>query len=172
MSALGFDFSRPAGIISPLGWGVLLFGLAAAGWAAWNYQAAEQRHQMLEQRLAATHSSARAAGRSAAGLARAAAQHQEADVVSRLGLPWSSLISNLDRARGPDIGYLALEADGRSGQATLRAEARDADAMAAFLARLEKVDGFGNAELAEHEIRNGPGYSVVRFTIRLAWGRP
>ena len=44
--------------------------------------------------------------------------------------------------------------------------------MAAFYRRLEKTDGFREVELAEHEIKNGPGYSVVRFTLHLVWGRP
>lgn len=172
MSTLGFDFSHSAGPASILGWVALLLGLAASGWVVRGYLDAERRHHELERQLTVVQSSWTGDRLRETGPIRAAENKLEADADRRLGQPWAGLMSNLDQARGTDIGFIALEADGRSGRATLRAEARDAEAMAAFYQRLEKSDAFREVELVEHEIKNGSGYNVVRFTLHLAWGQP
>ena len=70
----------------------------------------------------------------------------------------------------PDNVYLvSLAHRPREGEALLVAESPSAEALTAFLLRLEKEPGFAEVLLARQGARGAPGAAAVQFEIRIRW---
>lgn len=70
----------------------------------------------------------------------------------------------------PDNVYLvSLAHRPRDGEALLVAESPSAEALTAFLLRLEKEPGFAEVLLARQGARGAPGAAAVQFEIRIRW---
>lgn len=172
MSRLHLDFAAPRYRPSLPGAVLLLAGLLAAAWVAQAYQAGQAERLELEQRVSILRQNAVAKAAKRPNAAADIRQAADSAAQQRLDLPWAQLTAALHEARGKDIGFLSIEADGRQGQLSLFAQARGYDAMLAFYQRLQEAEGIAAVSLAQHELLEVDGASVVGFTLRLHWGRP
>jgi Tfp pilus assembly protein PilN len=86
-----------------------------------------------------------------------------------LQLPWGKLLQSLEQTYPGHIALLSLEADERRNEATLTAEARNAEAMLAYLEVLKAPPGLKTVVLASHEIQEEDEQRPLRFVVRLGW---
>jgi len=99
---------------------------------------------------------------------------QEADRVAQaLMLPWDSLFHTLEGSTGDKVALLALQPDARKREIAISGEAKDYDAVLAFVTRLEKRDTLRGVHLVRHEVREDDPQHPMYFSILANWeGRP
>jgi nitrate reductase NapAB chaperone NapD len=151
---------------------LLLAGLLAAGWTAATYREVEAEREGLESRLASIRQATEAMASKRPDTGQETRKAAGNTARQRLDLPWAHLTAALHEARSKDIGFLSIKADGRQGQLTLIAEARNYGAMLEFYQRLQSAQGVSAVTLAQHELREVEGARPVGFTMRLRWGQP
>jgi Tfp pilus assembly protein PilN len=172
MSPLDLDFAADrARYPSAIGLLLLVAGLLAAGMTTRNYLAADTARTALESRLASEHQKAGVRSHKLPDAAELARKTADDGARQRLGRPWAQLMAALDHARGQEVGFLSIEADGRRGQMTLKAEARNYDAMLAFYQRLQASSGLEDVILTQHQMTDEGGVSRIGFTMKLRWGQ-
>lgn len=164
MQRLVLDFLRTRPATPIAAWGLLVAGLAMAGWAA-------SRHATLsaefEQEKAAAAKLLAKVGQQPTRKP-AATSTPEKDL---LDVPWGDLFARLEATRPGNIAFLAIDADGRKRNLTLAAEARNAADMIAYLEALRGQGDFGSVVLSGHSVMQADdGSESVRFFVRLGWG--
>jgi hypothetical protein len=165
---LRLDLAHPRPRPSRLGWLLLALGVMAALWAGVRYQGQASRLAAAETALASL-APARPAPRPAkpgredpSALTASGQQALQAD--------WERLLIRLETSRPKSIALLALEADAtQGGRLRLEAQARDLDAMLAYLQALEAA-GLEQVRLQSHVAEAGEGYESIRFSVTAAWG--
>lgn len=175
MRALRLDYQRSARPFPWVGLVVLASALLALGLAA-------ARHHQLSQRIAQYEAridrDERMAGRDARALrpvsaeaARRQAQEvQHANQVLRqLSLPWEALFRAVEAAGGKDVALLSMEPDLKKGTVAISAEAKDFDAMLAYVSRLGERDVFGSVLLKNHQVQQGDPEKPIRFSLLAEW---
>lgn len=169
MTRLQLDFEQSAARPSVPGLALLAVGLLVAGWAGYRYDAAETSHAELAQRIAAAHRTSEAERHRKPDPGQEARAKSDEGARQRLTEAWPRLLATLEQARGKDVGFLQIDADGRHGKATLKAEARDYRAMLDFYQRLQSASELGDVFLSEHEVEDIEGVHPVGFTMRMSW---
>ena len=91
-------------------------------------------------------------------------------VVGHLAGPGDRLFVTLEAVDGPDVALLMLSPDTRKRTLRIQAEARDVDAMLAYLRVLEQSGAFTQVVLVEHEIQDSDPQRPLRFSLAAAWG--
>lgn len=168
---LDLDFARTRPRRPVWAWLLLLAGVAAVAWTGQAYDRAmhaRDEAQARVDRLARVRpvQPVRPAPDRVADAARTA----QAAAMRQLGLPWGELFTTLQVTRPAHIGLLGLEADGRRGQLTLTAEARDYPAMIDYYRRLQTTAGLADITLTQHGVREDGKAEPVRFVLRGRWG--
>jgi Tfp pilus assembly protein PilN len=92
--------------------------------------------------------------------------------VLQLNLPWRALHDAIGAATPPDIAMLALEPDARKRTMKITAEAKDSDAMIAYVEELKKQELFAGVALTRHEINEQDPVRPIRFQIEAEWVTP
>jgi hypothetical protein len=166
----------------------LALGLAAALWgcaltlalsAAWLAAAAiEMRGEQprLEARLAGVEEQLAAAAprRPLPAAADVDALYRRVQTLNKLsgirGWGTPRLLGWLARQLPDNVYLVSLAHKPREGEALLVAESPSAEALTAFLLRLEKEPGFAEVLLAKQGTRGAPGAgAAVQFEIRIRW---
>jgi type IV pilus assembly PilN-like protein len=172
-----FDAVRPARALAlaALLWAGALVVMAAAAWLTVDALQLRAELPRLEARLARADEQLAAAGPREALPAAADmdALRRRVQALNRLsgmrGWGTPELLGWLGK-RLPDNVYLvSLAHKPREGEALLVAESPSAEALTAFLLRLEKEPGFAEVLLAKQGARGGPGAAAVQFEIRIRW---
>lgn len=158
------DFQRPAPTIPVLSWLLLATGLVVAGLALARYQ--DTRAALTEQQQRADRAEPRAARRIAAPVATVG---PEAVLARR---DWNGLLDRLETSLADDVSLLALDLDGRKGQAELRGVCADSAELFAYLERLRSQAGLTSAALQQHELRDDDPARPLSFLIRAQWDSP
>jgi hypothetical protein len=171
MTRLVLDFARSSRRPSLPGLLLLAAGLLVAGWVGYRYQSTDAANAELAQRLALAHRTTEAERKRKPDPAQEARTKSDDEARQRLMLAWPRLLATLEHARGKDVGFIQIDADGRRGTAILKAEARDYRAMLDFYRRLQSAHEFGEVFLAEHELKEVDGAHPVGFTMRMSWKR-
>ena len=91
-------------------------------------------------------------------------------VVGHLAGPGEKLFVTLEGIAEPDVALLALTPDTKTRTLRIQAEARDIDAMLAYLRVLEQSRAFTQVVLVEHEIQDRDPERPLRFSLAAAWG--
>lgn len=172
---MNLDFSVSASRPGLASWLLLAFGVAAAGWVmlAWQSAAAARdeaaAHLASLQERPAAQKNLQPKRVDAAALAR-----QQSDVAARsqLNLPWARLLDTLQNTRPSEIAFLSLDADGRRGDFSLTAQAKNHAAMLEYFNQLQHAPGMAQVSLNRHELREADGVQVVYFSLRGAWTTP
>lgn len=172
---MNLDFSARASRPGLVSWLIFALGLAAAGWSLQGWQAADAARGKLEAQLAglrdkgAPQKSAKPTRVDAATLTR---QRGDEAARSQMNLPWARLLDSLQNSRPPEIALLNLDADGRRGDFTLAALARNHAAMLEYFHELQRAPGFTRISLSRHELREIEGAQAVYFSLRGEWTQP
>ena len=155
--------ARPSRAVSP-GLALLALSLALAGYLGARY--AEARRELVRldtemslvafERPTTTFPRERLEGETKAAEA----------VVRRLAAPWAALIGALEQASTRDVALLQLQPDADRRQLQLTAEARDTEAMFAYLENLEASHGLSEVHLVSHEVRTDGPQRPIRFSLQ------
>jgi hypothetical protein len=168
---LDLDFVRPQRRYSLQGAVLLLVGIAAAGFGAQQYVAAERELGALEHELGTLARGAGGArGERTADLDNLRARIVLANqVLRKKTVPWDGLFRDIESASDSTIGLLAVQPDVATGLVRISGEARDASSLADYMARLETQASLRKVHLVEHEMKREHGRSVVRFNLNATW---
>lgn len=165
MRALDLDFARPR--TSPAGWVLLGLALFVAVDTGLAYRRLGHEAAAVEARLErhGAHMPGRIARTEKDDVAL-----READRVARnLMLPWESLFRSLEQATDERVALLALQPDARKREISISGEAKDYDAVLAFVTRLDARAGLRDVHLVRHELREDDPQHPMYFSILASW---
>jgi Tfp pilus assembly protein PilN len=91
-------------------------------------------------------------------------------VESDLATPWSALLSALGSTSARDVALLGVEPSAAKRSVRLTVEARDADAMLAYLAELQRDGRLSSVVLVSHQLQAQAPGSPIRFQVQAQWG--
>jgi Tfp pilus assembly protein PilN len=98
---------------------------------------------------------------------RLQAESKAADLVVRqLTVPWAGLIASLEKASTRDTALLQLQPDADQRRLRLTAEARDREAMFAYVQRLEGSPALADVHLVSHQVQNEDPQRPIQFSIQ------
>lgn len=89
--------------------------------------------------------------------------------VMQLNLPWRALHDAIGAATPPSVAMLALEPDARKRSMKITAEAKNSDAMIAYVEELKGQELFADVVLTRHEINDQDPNRPIRFQIEAQW---
>lgn len=166
---LSLDFS-PATERAPLvGWILLAFGAASLVLAAIQFQSAHAARSHAAQQL--EHLQARVAqagGRPTAGANVSRDAKAAAAVIRELRVPWPQLLETFEAAANADVALLAIEPMPAQRQVRLTAEAKNNEAMLAYLETLSR-DPLTDVVLISHQVNEKAPGSPLRFQAQAKW---
>jgi Tfp pilus assembly protein PilN len=175
---MNLDFSAQTSRPGGLSWLLLVVGLAISFWVMQGWQVANARFGAAESRLAnlqtkpAQHLADKVAKAKRADSAGQNRQRSEDAARSQLALPWPRLLETLQRKHSPDIALLSLDADGRRGDFTLTAFAKNHAAMLDYFEQLQREPGLLQVSLSRHELREVDAEKRVYFSLGGLWAQP
>lgn len=173
MKRLNLDFKRQAPRIGIAGVMLLAAGVAVAALMAMlasdlrdRIGAAEQKVTRLEKE-----GSRRVAqrGQSANGAALQLEVRQANEILHQLALPWHGLFKAIESSNEKEVALLAVQPDMQRRVLRLSGEARNFDALLAYVARLEKNEALSQVYITQHEIRSQEPEKPVRFALVANW---
>lgn len=172
--ALDVDFLRAARAASPIGWLLLCAGVIAAAIVALDHADARdalervlQRQARLERQLRAPS----APGARAPASAGAGGDVPDfARVQAQLAMPWDAALRELESHAHPAVALLSI--DGQAQRLRVVGEARDMDAVVAWLGGLRSSPWIAAADLSGHEQRLDGDIRVLRFSVDMRWKMP
>lgn len=89
-------------------------------------------------------------------------------VVRDLTIPWAALVGSLEQASSRDIALLQLQPEAAQRRLHITAEARDREAMFAYLARLEVAPALAEVHLVSHQVQEQDPQRPIQFSIQAA----
>ena len=160
----------------PLHWIPVLCGLMVCAVAllhAFEYREAREEVDALHAALGARAAvpAVQPAVRRAPAISEAQAAATNAAIM-QLNLPWRALHDAVRGATAPNIALLALEPDSRKRVLRITAEAKDSDAMLAYVDALGREEWFGAVTLVRHEVLEQDPNRPLRFQVDAGWGAP
>lgn len=171
--ALNLDFRRREHSASWAGAALLAAALAAG--------AASGRHYLqLEQQLAAAEAQMRDA-KVAARKNTAASVHagepqvqaselkQAGEILHQLTLPWGELFASAESVGTPDVALLSIESDTDKRRVKISGEAKNLEAILAYLRYLESKPALMDVYLQSHELQKQDAQQPVRFVLNAQW---
>ena len=118
---------------------------------------------------------ARAAARSApsADIRKSTITEAKASAVNsaiqQLNLPWSRLLTAIERATPVSVALLELEPNAKKHLVRGMAEAKTTGTMLAYITRLKQQPFMGNVILTKHEISDQDPNRPLRFEFEAEW---
>lgn len=97
-------------------------------------------------------------------------QMKEAQAVLRqLALPWAQLVESLENAAMPDVAVLQVQPDAQSRILRITAEAKGEDTMFRYLRRVAAAEGFSDAHLVSHQVREDDPRRPLQFSLQVSF---
>ena len=90
-------------------------------------------------------------------------------ILQQLTLPWNALFEVLESTSEKQIALLAVQPDAGKRIVRLSGEAKNFDALLAYIARLEQSRILNHVYLTSHEVRTQDAEKPVRFTLVANW---
>lgn len=156
---------------TPAGWWVLALAgalLCLSAGVAITRLSTQQRTIQAQQRL----QEERRAAAPAQAARPAIAQDQATAVnaaIMRLNLPWRDLHEAVEQGTPATIALLSLDPDPQARTLRIVAEARNSDAMLAYVEQLKQQPFFVGAVLVKHEVNEQDPNHVLRFQVDVQW---
>lgn len=175
MPRLDFDFSRrhrrlpSLGLLLLLAAGTMLLLAADGLWSAW------QDDERAQAELDAVQLRAQAGRHHAAPPATPAtrlAQKQSQAVLRELTAPWQELLAIVEGYPGRNVALIGIDQNPGQSQVRITAEARDFEAMVAYLNYLQHSALLREAVLNGHQIESREPGTPVRFQVAAVWRKP
>lgn len=171
---LNIDFANSRPPISPAGLvilGIAIVLLLASGLRLWQAydenDRVQQRLDEVQHRLFAKKHPVKTAPTPAA----IHAEKQSLAVLRELTVPWQDLLSILEDYPDHDVALIGIDHNPVQSQIRITAEAKNFDAMIAYLRYLQSSKLLREAVLNDHEIETNVPGSPVRFQITAVWSR-
>lgn len=170
MRALTLDFMRTPRRTPWAGMLLLIAGALALGQAANHERSLASQIELADARLAVL---AKGSKTKPAQPADAEAQQQEIrranEILQQLALPWSALFNVVETSNEKEIALLAIQPDAGKRVLRLTGEAKDFEALLAYIARLEQSPMLRQVYLSSHELRLQDAEKPVRFALVANW---
>lgn len=173
---LRLEFAPGARPRSRLGWAMLACTLAVLVLELMTLGSSLSERRRLVQALAQLEGHQRDAARprpgakpDAAYLARVKSSQQ---VSRNLTAPWVDLLDAIESAPKESVALLAAEPSTAKRSFRLTAEARDLDAMLAYVAALQKDPRLVSVVLVSHQVQVQTPGRPIRFQLQAGWGAP
>lgn len=170
MRALALDFVRVPQRTPWIGVLLLVVGALVLGFVANHERALVAQIELADARLSTL------ATRSQAKPTRPGdieAQQQEIrhanEILQQLALPWGALFQVVESANDKEIALLAIQPDAGKRVLRLAGEAKNFDALLAYIARLEQSPMLGQVYLTSHEVRLQVAEQPVYFALIANW---
>lgn len=90
------------------------------------------------------------------------------EVVRQLGLPWAKMIAAVEKASTGDVVVLQLQPEAQQRLLRLTAEAKNREAMLAYVRRLGDDRTLGEVYLVRHEVRLDQPGRPIQFAVQAA----
>ncbi|MGF6935657.1 Tfp pilus assembly protein PilN [Paraburkholderia sp. UCT70] len=169
---LHIDFGRhraltaPAGVVLLCAASLLLLMSGARLWHAYDENDRVQAEQDVQRhRLLARSHPAAVKQTPAAKLA----QSQSLAVLRELTVPWQDLLSIVEDYPKHDVALIGIDQSPAQSQIRITAEAKDFDAMIAYLRYLQASVLLREAVLNNHVVETNEPGTPVRFQITAVW---
>lgn len=180
-SKLDFAVRRP--LVTPSGAALLLLGIGLAASVTFDALDALARRDTAQQKLAQLSAraaelrgakvqqlrvAAKDAGRGNAPDEREARRIAEAQKVIRtLATPWDEMFDALETAQDDSVALLSIAPERAAGRLAMSGEAKNYEALTAWLARLDASGGLQHAQLLAHEIKGSDRHIVFTASASL-----
>lgn len=170
MRALTLDFLRARRNNPWVGMALLIVGALALGQAANYERALVGQIELAEARL----------GVLAKGSQSAPVQPEDAEelqqeirhaneILQQLALPWGTLFNVVEASNEKEIALLAIQPDAGKQVLRLTGEAKNFNALLAYIARLEQSPMLSQVYLTSHELRLQDAQKPVGFALVANW---
>ena len=178
MRPIRIDFAPPGAArditrVTRLSWLAAAVALLAAGGALLTIVTVRAEQFVRQAELESLRAQLAAAAAPAPAASRASVPEVQANAINaavmQLNLPWSSLLSALERATPASVALLELEPDARKQRLRGAAETRSSADMLAFIRGLRQQPQFANAVLKRHEFTLQGANQVLRFEFEADW---
>lgn len=90
-------------------------------------------------------------------------------IIGRLSLPWDMLFHEVEASVDELVVLLNVEPDTERHGIRITAEAKNLEAMLNYTKRLQAVDAFKYAHIANHQIQQQDAQKPVRFVVEAQW---
>ncbi len=94
---------------------------------------------------------------------------QSGDINRRLASPWGQLLDALEHAQNDTIALLAIEPSAERGRLRLSGEAKDMDALVAYMKSLDGEAGISELRLLTQQVKQSDPQHPVEFVIESHW---
>jgi Tfp pilus assembly protein PilN len=94
---------------------------------------------------------------------------QANDILQQLSLPWDALFKALEATSEKEIALLSIQPDVAKRIVRIGGEAKDFDALLAYITRLEQSKILNHVYLTSHEVRSQDAEKPVRFSLLANW---
>lgn len=170
MRALSLDFKQTPRQWSVLGLVVLIVGAVAIGFVLNQERELAGQVELAEARLA--NLAKRGNFRSAVPVDNQELQQeirQANEILSQLSLPWDELFKAVESTSEKEIALLAIQPDAGKRTVRIGGEAKNFDALLAYITRLEESNELQQVFLTSHEVRQQDPEKPVRFALVANW---
>jgi len=99
-------------------------------------------------------------------------ERQSQAILRELTVPWQDLLSIVENNPQPDVALIGIDQQPAQGQIRIVAEAKDADAMIAYLKYLQSSVLLREAVLNAHLVETNVPGTPIRFQIAAVWRKP
>jgi Tfp pilus assembly protein PilN len=169
MRALSLNHPAPKGDAHRRLMNALLFiGLGCNIAGGFHY--ADLRNQREQAERLVAQPTARRAAQGGAGQVLQAEMARASDTLDALSLPWDEVFRALETASTGDVSLLALDPMPDKRMLKLQAEARNVEAMLAYLRALAGNAVFTAVSLQSHQVQQADPQHPVRFLVLVEWG--
>jgi len=93
-------------------------------------------------------------------------------VIEQLDTPWPTLFAAVETAYDDNVTLLGVEPEPERREVRLLAEAKDAEAMLAYVRQVRQSPVLRDAWLVNHQVNQQDPLHPVRFTINARWLSP
>ncbi len=170
MRALALDFLRAPRRTPWVGILLLIAGALTLGQVANHERALASQIELADARLEIL---AKGSKTKPAQPADAEAQQQEIrranEILQQLAMPWSALFMAIETSNDKEIALLSIQPDAGKRVLRLAGEAKNFDALLAYIARLEQSPMLNQVYLSSHELRLQDAEKPVRFAVVANW---
>lgn len=169
---LDLDFSQHRA--APAAAGVILLCVAAvlllaSGARLWHAHAENERTQAQLEAVQRQTMASRHVAKAPLTPAARLAEKQSQSVLRELTVPWQDLFSIVEDYPDHDVALIGIDQNPAQGQIRITAEAKNFDAMIAYLKYLQTSVLLREAVLNDHLIETNVPGKPVRFQITAVW---
>lgn len=173
MQGLSLDYQRSNATVTKTGLALLLTGLLVALYTTYQFSVAEQALAIAEAHAGNLEHQIKRGNTTAKPAPLTPDQQQEAklanDILMQLAQPWSGLFKALETNNTDKIALLAIQPDTGKHSIRIKGEARNFNALLAYIQLLEQSNTMTDITLLNHEINQQVAEKPVRFTFTANW---